>query len=116
MNNNTAKRFNISNKNPNSCGGNKSESLETEYHVASFIAHAMANQMLDVQLAIKELEGAEVHAVSEQGKIVFTIEGSSQAGIGRKIDLLKYHTGLLNLAPVYHQFLSEKQTQKQVRP
>ena len=85
---------------------------ENEYHVASFVGHAMADQLDAVQQTIKSTEGAEIHAVSEHGKIVFTIEDSSQSGIGRKIDSLKYHTGLLNLAPIYHQFLTENQTDK----
>ncbi|WDE12765.1 chaperone NapD [Thalassomonas haliotis] len=78
-----------------------------EYHVASFVAHALAAQLDEVQQEITQLQGAEIHAVSPEGKIVFTIEDSSQKGIGQKIDALKYHTGLYNLAPVYHQFLPE---------
>ncbi|WDE08143.1 chaperone NapD [Thalassomonas viridans] len=78
-----------------------------EYHVASFVAHAVITQLAEVQEQIKQLKGAEIHAVSPEGKIVFTIEDYSQKGIGEKIDALKYHTGLYNLAPVYHQFLPE---------
>ncbi|WDD99995.1 MULTISPECIES: chaperone NapD [Thalassomonas] len=78
-----------------------------EYHVASFVAHAVVTQLDDVKQQIKQIQGAEIHAVSPEGKIVFTIEDFSQKGIGQKIDTLKYHTGLYNLAPVYHQFLPE---------
>lgn len=78
-----------------------------EYHVASFVAHALAAQLDDVQQEITQIQGAEIHAVSPEGKIVFTIEDFSQKGIGKKIDALKHHTGLYNLAPVYHQFLPE---------
>ena len=78
-----------------------------EYHVASFVAQVMDTEMDNVRQAIEQVEGSEIHAVSAQGKIVFTLEGSHQAGIGRNIDQLKYHPGLLSLAPVYHQFISE---------
>ncbi|MGB1199890.1 MAG: chaperone NapD [Thalassotalea sp.] len=79
-----------------------------EYHVASFVAHAMLDQIEHVSNEIKITEGAEIHAASEQGKIVFTIEASSQKKIGFLIDQLKHHTGLLSLSPVYHQFLTEQ--------
>ena len=88
------------------------EDHNQEYHVASFIAHAMATALDDVQQEIKTIEGAEIHAVSPEGKIVFTIEDFSQKGIGQKIDTLKYHAGLMNLSPVYHQFLPENNQAK----
>lgn len=76
-----------------------------EYHVASFVAHAMALQLDAVKDEINRIDGSEVHAVSPEGKIVFTLEADTQQTIGQHIDHLKYHTGLLNLSPVYHQFL-----------
>ena len=79
-----------------------------EYHVASFVAHAMQKNIAEVTQEITSTEGAEVHAVSEVGKIVFTIEASSQKKIGFLIDQLKHHVGLLNLSPIYHQFLTEE--------
>ena len=85
---------------------------ENEYHVASFVAHALAESLTEVKSAIAATEGAEIHAVSPEGKIVFTLEGLSQKSIGKKIDQLKYHTGLYNLSPVYHQFLTESQESK----
>ncbi len=79
-----------------------------EYHVASFVAHAMAEQLNDVKAAILNTRGAEIHATTMEGKIVFTMEACTQQAIGMKIDELKYHQGLLSLSPVYHQFLTEK--------
>lgn len=76
-----------------------------EYHVASFVAHALLADLTAVKQAINQIEGAELHAVSPEGKIVLTIEDTSQSNIGQKIDQLKHHPGLLSLSPVYHQFL-----------
>lgn len=79
-----------------------------EYHVASFVAHAMKKNITQVTEEITCTEGAEIHAVSEEGKIVFTLEASSQKKIGCLIDQLKHHVGLLSLSPIYHQFLTEE--------
>jgi nitrate reductase NapD len=78
-----------------------------EYHIASFVAHAMITKLDEVREAITCTAGAEIHASTSEGKIVFTLEGNSQKSIGRRIDELKFHTGLLNLSPVYHQYLDE---------
>jgi len=79
----------------------------SEYHVASFVAHVVPEMAEDMIADINSIEGAEIHAVSEQGKVVFTVEAASQSQIGNTIDQLKHHIGLLSLSPVYHQFLIE---------
>ena len=79
-----------------------------EYHVASLVAYAMPAQVGEIEAAINAIEGAEIHATSDEGKIVFTLEGDSHKGIGKKMDILRVHKGLINLSPVYHQFLDEK--------
>ena len=79
-----------------------------EYHVASLVAYAIKDQVNEVQAAINAVDGAEIHATSNEGKIVFTLEGNSHKAIGKKMDILRVHQGLINLSPVYHQFLDEK--------
>ncbi|GHE87209.1 chaperone NapD [Thalassotalea profundi] len=78
-----------------------------EYHVASYVAHAQMHCIENVTNDISLIEGAEIHAISKEGKIVFTLEASTQKKIGFLIDQLKHHTGLFSLSPVYHQFLTE---------
>ncbi|MFT5657194.1 MAG: nitrate reductase NapD [Gammaproteobacteria bacterium] len=92
-----------------------SPNTTTEYHVASFVAQVLNADLDDVKQAIEQIIGAEIHAVSAQGKIVFTLEDSSQQGIGQNIDKLKYQRGLLNLAPVYHEFMTENKPETQHR-
>lgn len=81
-----------------------------EYHIASFVAFAILTKLNEVKEAINNTIGSEIHATSPEGKVVFTLEGSSQKVIGKRIDELKFHTGLINLSPVYHQYLDETQT------
>jgi nitrate reductase NapD len=80
-----------------------------EYHVASLVAYAMKGHVSEVQSAINAIEGAEIHVTSDEGKIVFTIESDNHKAIGKKMDLLRVHTGLINLSPVYHQVLDESE-------
>ncbi|TMM46039.1 chaperone NapD [Colwellia ponticola] len=79
----------------------------SEYHVASLVAYPIFTQLDDVKAAIVAVDGTEIHATSEEGKIVFTIEGNSYKDIGKKMDLIRVHKGIINLSPVYHQVLDE---------
>lgn len=87
---------------------NTSRKQEQEYHVASFVIHAMQDQVEQVRQDILQCEGTEIHATSADGKIVFTVEATSQFAIGDIIDQLKLHTGIFSLSPVYHQFLPQE--------
>lgn len=79
-----------------------------EYHVASFVAHAIQAQLDEVVKSINDLQGTEIHAISELGKIVFTVEANHQRDIASVIDTLNLHIGLFSLAPIYHQFLTNE--------
>lgn len=78
-----------------------------EYHVVSFVAHAAQSHIEEIKAQISQVEGTEIHAVSDEGKIVLTIEGRGQREIDQKLATFKYHDGLLTVSPVYHQFLPE---------
>ncbi len=84
----------------------------SEYHVASLVASPILAQLDEVKAVITAVEGAEIHAVSDEGKIVFTVEGTGFKDLDKKIDIIRGHKGILNLSPVYHQVLNEEQEKK----
>ena len=69
---------------------------EAEYHVASFVAHSSPAGKDLLANEINTIEGAEVHAISEQGKIVFTVEANDQRVIANNVDKIRYHDELLS--------------------
>jgi len=83
------------------------ENTVSEYHVASLVAYPIFAQLDAVKAAIVAVDGTEIHATSAEGKIVFTIEGTSYKDIGKKMDIIRVHKGMINLSPVYHQILDE---------
>lgn len=83
-----------------------------EYHVASLVASPILAQLDEVKAVITAVEGVEIHAVSDEGKIVFTVEGTGFKDLDKKIDIIRVHKGILNLSPVYHQVLDEEQEKK----
>lgn len=86
---------------------NKDAQKTDEYHVASLVAYCILPQVEEVKAAILAQTGTEIHATSAEGKIVFTIESNSHKDIGKKMDVLRVHSGIINLSPVYHQVLDE---------
>lgn len=80
---------------------------QDEYHVASFVAQTTFECIEQIEALIENISGAEIHAISPERKIVFTIEAQSQKAIGYEVDQIKDHPGLLSLAPVYHQYLTQ---------
>ncbi|WOX49646.1 chaperone NapD [Aeromonas sp. XH] len=81
-----------------------SEMKREEFHVSSLVVltqpplrHRLAEQ-------ISALDGAEVHAVSDEGKLVVTLEGPSQRPIMAAIDAINAMPGVLSAALIYHQF------------
>jgi nitrate reductase NapD len=80
----------------------------TEYHVASFVAHIHGEDLPATKRAITDIDGAEIHAESERGKLVFTLEAETHQLIAKRMDLIKDLDGVISLAPVYHQYLTEE--------
>ncbi len=80
----------------------------SEYHVASFVAHISAASLASVKQSITDIDGAEIHVESEQGKLVFTLEAETHQLIANRMDLIKDLEGVISMAPVYHQYLTEE--------
>ena len=90
----------------------KKDIRPSEYHVASLVASCILKDVEAVKKAITAVEGAEIHAVSNEGKIVLTVEGTGFKNLDKKIDIIRVHKSILNLSPVYHQVLDEEQEKK----
>lgn len=81
-----------------------SEMKREEFHVSSLVVLAQPSRRHQLAEEIATLEGAEIHAVSEEGKLVVTLEGPSQRPIMAAIDTIQGLPGVLSAALIYHQF------------
>ncbi|PJC86866.1 nitrate reductase [Vibrio sp. HA2012] len=73
------------------------------YHVSSLAVHAAADQLEQVKTAIEALNGAEVPAMSDAGKMVVVIEGDSRNSLADTFDQIKQLPGVLAATLVFHQ-------------
>ncbi|MHC9245232.1 chaperone NapD [Aeromonas jandaei] len=78
--------------------------MSQEFHVSSLVV--LTQPTLRHQLAeeIAALDGVEIHAVTDEGKLVVTLEGASQRPIMAAIDAIQAMPGVLSAALIYHQF------------
>jgi len=72
-----------------------------EWHIAGVLVHAHATHLDAVRAAIEALSGSEIHATSDNGKLVVTLEAPSTRAIAAHLELIQQMDGVLNTALVY---------------
>jgi nitrate reductase NapD len=72
-----------------------------EWHIAGVVVHADPARLGDVRAAIDLMAGAEIHAVSDAGKMVVTLEAPSSRAIAAHLTCLHQLDGVLSAALVY---------------
>lgn len=75
----------------------------THLHIASLIAHVRPEKMASLKQWIASAGQLEIHAESEQGKLVLVTESNAEQAIVQILDELRAQPGVLNAALVYHE-------------
>ncbi len=77
--------------------------MTQEYHVTSLVVHATPNHVAQVKSDISALKGVDIHAITDEGKLVITLEGETQASILDNVETINALNGVLSSNLVYHQ-------------
>jgi nitrate reductase NapD len=72
-----------------------------ELHIASLVVHATPKRLPRVSQHIDAMPGARVHAASENGKLVVTLETGSAAAMTAQVNEIQHVDGVLSAALVY---------------
>ena len=75
--------------------------MTEELHIASLVVHTTPRRLGSVSGAVAALDGACVHAASERGKLVVTLEAPSAAAISGGVAAIQRIDGVLSAALVY---------------
>ncbi|HZZ04532.1 chaperone NapD [Paraburkholderia sp.] len=78
-----------------------SNGTRAELHIAGIVVHAEAARLDSIRLAIGEIPYAEIHAVSELGKLVVTLEGAHTAEVAAQLSAIHALPGVYGAALVY---------------
>jgi len=72
-------------------------------HIASLLVHARGELLEDVMSGILEQPGAEIAHWDEDGRIIVTLETTSEADIVSSLTDIQLLTGVVSASLVYHQ-------------
>ena len=72
-------------------------------NISSAIVYAQAGRESAVRAHLSSLPGVEVHAASEDGKLVITLESDSDRSAMDQYEAIGREDGVLNIAMVYQQ-------------
>jgi nitrate reductase NapD len=72
-------------------------------HISSLVVHVRPERCAALRAAIGALAGAEVHAGTEDGKLVVVLETQSESETMARIDAINEMPGTIAASLIYHE-------------
>lgn len=76
-------------------------------NISSLLVNARPEGIAQVQESLLALHGVEVHAVTEEGRMIVTIEADSEQAVANMYETINHQPGVLSASMVYHQYESD---------
>ncbi len=76
-------------------------------NISSVIVHAKPARLSSVRSTLEQIPGVEIHAATDDGKLVITIETESDGETASTFDRINVMDGVMSAAMVFHQFESD---------
>ena len=73
-------------------------------NISGVLVHTYPQHIDAISQRLDEIDGVEVHAVTDAGKIVITIEKPDDRGMSESVLQLQNLDGVLNASVIFHQF------------
>lgn len=78
-------------------------------NISSIIVYAKPTELSSVRGNLEQISGVEIHAVTDDGKLVVTIETDTDGETASTFDRINVMGGVMSAAMVFHQFESDPQ-------
>ena len=78
-------------------------------NISSIIVHAKPTELSSVRVNLEQIPGVEIHAATDDGKLVVTIETETDGETASTFDRINVMDGVMSAAMVFHQFESDPQ-------
>ena len=78
-------------------------------NISSVIVHAKPTRLSSVRGNLEQIPGVEIHAATDDGRLVVTIETDTDGETTSAFDRINAMDGVVSCAMVYHQFESDPQ-------
>ena len=76
-------------------------------NISSVLVNARSDLLPQVQENLVALNGVEVHAATEEGRLIVTIEADSDQAVANMFEEINHLPGVLSASMVYHQTESD---------
>ena len=80
-------------------------------NISSAIVHARPGHAAEVQRTLAAIAGVEIHAVSDEGKLIITIESPGDRETADTFEAISQMDHVLSTSMVYHQTEAEPEAE-----
>ncbi|RDH81111.1 MAG: nitrate reductase [endosymbiont of Galathealinum brachiosum] len=85
----------------------------SKYNICSVLVHAKQGMIDSVKQTLEQQQGVEVHAVSEDGRIIVTVEDEYRKEVGERIMGFYEIDGVLSASMIY-QFSDDEFNEQEI--
>lgn len=76
-------------------------------NITSIILGVASKDAEEVSALLKKIDGVEVHAIAEDGRMIVTIESGDEDNTSNTFEMIRQLPGVISAALVYHQYESD---------
>mgnify|MGYP003555942243 CR=1 FL=1 len=76
-------------------------------NISSVILGVLPANSAMVSTSLRELDGVEVHAIGEDGRMIVTIESGDEDNTSNIFEAMRQTPGVISASLVYHQYESD---------
>ena len=76
-------------------------------NITSIILGVAPKDAAEVSALLKKIDGVEVHAIAEDGRMIVTIESGDEDNTSNTFEMIRQLPGVISAALVYHQYESD---------
>ncbi|MBK7416770.1 MAG: chaperone NapD [Dechloromonas sp.] len=76
-------------------------------NITSIILGVAPKDAAEVSALLKAIDGVEVHAIAEDGRMIVTIESGDEDNTSNTFEMIRQMPGVISAALVFHQYESD---------
>jgi nitrate reductase NapD len=76
-------------------------------NITSIILGVAPKDAAEVSALLKAIDGVEVHAIADDGRMIVTIESGDEDNTSNTFEMIRQLPGVISAALVYHQYESD---------
>jgi nitrate reductase NapD len=76
--------------------------MTAEVHISSLVVHSRPERVPSIAIGIEAIAGAEIHGGRDTGKLIVTLETTTEGEIVERVNAIQLLDGVLAATLVFH--------------